>query len=426
MPVVFLESSLDLPIVRVLLTFRSGATHDPPGLEGLARLCVRMLRRGSEGLTSHDFEDRLDSLGGELSAEVTRAITSIHLQVVRRSLEPFLDLVARVIGAPLFTEDDLAKLKRQAVAEIIAAEDGDRALVSRAFRKVVFGEHVYGRPVHGTRTSVAAITRGDVIGFFRRHYSRENAVLAIAGDVLPEERDAIVHRLLGSLPVGEAVDDPAPMPEPRAGRRLVIVDKPSRTQTQLVVGSLGAVVGSPDYVPLMLANTAFGGTFSSRLVRAVRVERGLSYLALSHLAYNRRRETFAVRTAPSANDAAACLSLEIELLRSLLAEGITDDELAFAKSYVVRSFAFAVDTPKKRALARLEAELLGMPQGDPAKYLARVASVTREETAAAVALRIPEDAWTIAAVGSAEALAEPLARAMGGASEISVFPPDFE
>src|SRR5262249_34669451 len=148
--------------------------------------------------------------------------------------------------------------------------------------------------------------------------------------------------------------------------------KPVRTQTQMVIGGLGTHAHDPDHIALVVANTAFGGTFTSRLMQEIRAKRGWSYGASSLFGFDRQREAFSMWTAPSTTDAAACLTLELELLHTFREDGLTAEDLEFVKRYLVRSHAFEVDTARKRVHQRLDAALLDMPAGYHEHYLERV------------------------------------------------------
>src|SRR5689334_342619 len=101
----FVESSPKVPIVSIAIAFCSGSTFDPPGREGLARTTARMLRRGCEGWTADEIEDRVDSLGGEFGADASSGATTAHAEVISRNLEPFVELCSKLMGAPTFPED---------------------------------------------------------------------------------------------------------------------------------------------------------------------------------------------------------------------------------------------------------------------------------------------------------------------------------
>lgn len=423
---VFVESSPALPLVSVLIAFRSGSAHDPVGKDGLARCTARMLRRGAVGMTSAEIEQTIDALGGELAADASVSSTTVHFEVIKRSLDRFADLVAHLLAKPAFDETELARLRREAEAELIEARDSDRALASRAFRKTLFEGHPYGRRVAGRIQTLRGLTRGDARAFYERHYTRRNAVVAVSGDIGEAEARALVDRLLAGLPEGELVADPVPPPERLPGRRLVFVDKPDRTQTQMVVGGLGTDAHDPDHMPLAVANTVFGGTFTSRLMQEVRAKRGWSYGAYSRVGFDRQRDAFTMWTAPAATDAAACLALELELFHAFRDGGVTADELAFVKSYLVRSHAFEVDTARKRVHQKLEDVLYDLPAGYHDKYLEHVEAVTVASANTAVKARLSEDDLVVTVVGTYSELGDAIAKAIPNLGSIEVLPFEFE
>jgi zinc protease len=423
---VFVEPSAALPIVSVAITFRSGGAHDPAGREGLSRIVARMLRRGAQGYTSDQIEERIDALGGEFAADVSVSSSTVHFEVIRRSLDPMVDLVATLIAKPTFDERELGRLLREAEAEIVEARDSDRALASRAFRRTLFEGHPYGRRVSGTIPSLRSLGEGDVRGYYERHYGRANAIVIVSGDVTEAEGRAIADRLLAALPEGERIADPVAEPKRRPGRHLVFVDKPDRTQTQMVIGGLGTDAHDADHIPLYVANTAFGGTFTSRLMQEVRAKRGWSYGASSRVGYDRRRDAFTMWTAPAATDAAACLGLELELFQAFREGGITEEELSFVKRYLVRSHAFDIDTARKRVHQKLESELYDLPPGYHERYVDHVEAVTRDAAGASVRDRLSQEDMVIGVVGTYAEIGKAIEKAIPNLAGTTVAPFDLE
>ncbi|EYF03153.1 M16 family metallopeptidase [Chondromyces apiculatus] len=423
---IFVESSRALPLVSAVVAFRSGAGHDPAGREGLARITARMLRRGAEGYTAARIEETTDSLGGELSVDVGFSASSVHLEVIKRSLDPFAGLGATVLSRPTFEVRELERLLREAEAEIIESQDLDQVLCSRAFRRTLFTSHPYGRPSEGTVRTLRTITGDDVRAFYRQHYTRRNAVVAISGDVDQHEAQDLVARILADLPEGTPATDPIPPPLQRPGRHLVFVDKPERTQAQLIVGSLGTDAHDADHVPLLIANTVLGGTFSSRLMQEIRVKRGWSYGAYSHVSYDRHRDAFSVGSSPAANDASACLKLTLEMLQAFIERGVTEDEFEFAKRYLIRSHAFDIDTARKRVHQSLVEALLDMPVGYHESYVARLEAATLAEANAAIHTRLSFDNLVLSVVGTHADIGQAIQDVIPGLSSVEVLPPGFD
>lgn len=422
---VFVENSRALPLVTVSVVFRAGAVLDAPGKEGVARATARLLRRGAGGRSAEQIDERVDALGAELATESSLSVTSLAFEVIRRNLDPMVDLARSVLDAPTFAEDELARLLREARAEIVESRDSDRTLVGRAFRRALFEGHPYARRVTGSLASLENIRVADVRGYHERHLTRANAFVALSGDIEEDEARRVAERLLSGLPEGVETPYGAPEPTPPEGARLVIVDKPARTQTQMVVGHLGTSPREPGHTAFAVANTAFGGTFTSRLTQEIRAKRGWSYGASSSISFDRRRDTYAMWSAPKNADSAPCLKLELELLAQFAKEGITAEELAFVKSYLLRSHAFDIDTARKRAHQRLDEAVYDVPPGFYGRFPERVAAVTLEDAVAAARTHVRPDDLVATVVGTASEVERDL-RAVRAWDRVDVVPFDLE
>jgi zinc protease len=317
-------------------------------------------------------------------------------------------------------------LRRETESELIESRDNDRALARRWFRRKLFDGHPYARPISGTIGSVRSFEVADVRAIYRRMMTSNNLVFACAGMIDPERALELARRLSSSLPAGEALSDTVPEPAFKAGRHLVIVDKPERTQTQILIGGRGTLPSDADHIALHIANTVFGGTFTARMTREIRSERGWSYGAYSNLPYDRHRQAFSMWTFPKAQDAAACVKLELDLLTAWRERGITKSELAWVKRYLVRSHAFAIDTAAKRVGLKLDADLYRLPPGYHEQFLERIQAVTLDQANAALTERITADDLLVCVVGTENEIGSALRDSIPNLKSAEVVPFDAE
>lgn len=405
---VLVEESRAIPLVDVTAVLRTGALADPLGREGLARVAARMLRMGTRARSAEETEEALEQLGASLSIDVSHGTIRFMGSVIARSFPAFLALFGEILTAPALRRTDLARVKRESIADLGQQRDNDRWLASRAFRAALFGTHPYARSPLGTAPSLRRITRDDVASFLGHHVAAPNLVLGIAGDVSGLDLPRLVERALRPLPRREIAPVSLAAPARPKGRRLVVVDKPERTQTQMFVGTLGSRLRDPDFHTLLVANTAFGGTFSAPLVQEVRARRGFSYSASSRLGADREREAWTIYSHPSAENAAACLALELELVARFVAQGPSAKQLRFAKDYLVKSHAFDLDTPQKRLEPRVEALVHGLPSSFHERFVERVDAVELDAARAAIHRRLSSDDLTIALVATASEVVDTL------------------
>jgi zinc protease len=422
----FVESSSALPLVSIVVALRTGALADPAGKDGLTRFTARMLRRGADGMTSPTIEAAIDGLGAELSIDVGPSSVMLHGQVIRRNVEPFAALLARVLGRPAFDEGEVARLRRESLAEIVETRDSDRALANRALRRALFAGHPYGRSAAGRTSTVSSIGRTDVLAAYAQHFVRGNVVIGFAGAVSGDEARRLGEQLASALPEGPRVSVPVADPAPRRGRRLVFVDKPERSQTETLIGGLGTWPHDEDHFPLVVATAVLGGTFTSRMMREIRSKRGWSYGTSARLSIERRRHAFTMSAAPASAQCAPCVALEVQLLDDFVAKGITKRELGFIKNYLARSYAFEVDTAPKRLGQATEVELLDLPADYHSSYVDHVRGVTLERANAAVPARLSAKDVVIIVVGTASETLEAVQDAVPDLASTEVVPFDAD
>jgi zinc protease len=420
------EPSHALPLVWLTVSLKSGTTLGSEDDEGVLRLTSRLMRRACEGMTTQEIDATIDRLGAELVIEVGPSAVTWHGQVLKKNLAAFCSLIAKLFGAPTFPEDELARLKRETCAEIIESRDSDRSLAAVAFRRAVFGDHPYARRATGSIASIEKVRREHVLACRARHYVRGSLVVGLAGAVSPEEAARHAEAIAASLPAAPAPSRDLAEPTIAPGRRLVFVDKPERTQTQLIIGGLGSSTRDPDHFALSAAMAIFGGTFTSRLMKEVRSKRGWSYGASARLSLERRRHAFSMGTAPGAADAAKCIALELELLQTLVDGGVTARELSFIQRYLSRSHAFEVDTAQKRLDHVTDEILLELTPGYHADYVRRVEEVTVEAAGAALAARISTRDVVITVVGTASELLDEVKAAIPDLASVTVIPYDAD
>lgn len=409
----FVEQSRVLPLVDLEIAMPVGSLQDPPGKEGLAQMTGALIRRGPSGMSPERFEEKLAGLGARMSVDVSMRSTRVHATVISRNLEPLLRLLSDTLWHPAMRAGDFAQLKRTELASLVARFDDDHALGSICAREKLFEGHPYARPTGGRAQSIRRITRKDVQQFYERYLTQVPVYIGAAGDA----DELAVQRWLRAEFRGRQKkrDGRLAVPAPRLprGRRVFIVDKPDRVQAQLFIGTLGARTRDPLLFPLIVANTAFGGTFTGRLMNEVRSQRGWSYGAYSRLLHSDQRDAWYMWTAPSIEYAADCAALQIELMERWLESGIRGTEARFAKKYLVNSHCFDLDTPVKRLEASMDIELLGLPPSYVHGYVDRVKAVTTQQANAAIASRLSARDLTIVAVASAAEVADSFERLPG-------------
>lgn len=420
---VLLEESRMLPLVHLQATLRTGSVHDPEGLEGLSRITAKLVRMGTRAQSAEDVDRRIEELGAHLVVRCAPSYVHFAGLVLERNLEPFAALLGRILTRPALRAADLRFVKRETVAEIAETCDNDNALAARHFRRFALAGHPYGRPVIGEKSSIDGVKLDHVKGHHARHYVAPNLIVSAAGAVGADRLLQIVKAHLSELPQSAAPDVRLPAPRFRRGKRVLVVDKPERTQTQILIGTLGARARDPDLIPLLVGNTIFGGTFTARLMKEIRSRRGWSYGTGSRFSKDRQRDLWSMWSFPAARDAVACIELQLSMLERLVDKGITRSELAFAKRYLDKSYAFDIDTPAKRVGQSLDVELYGLRPDFYTGFVERIRAVTQGQVNAALRARLSKRDLAIVLVATADQICDQLA-ALPGVCSVETIPYD--
>lgn len=402
-----LESDPSLTVVHFSVCAMTGAADDPPEQAGLSQLMARLMRRTAGGRARLDNERRLDLLGANVGVDVRHDSISLAGSCLVPSLPQVAEFLADML-TPGFEQGEFDRLKRDCAAERADCLDDDEYLVQCAFQEGLFAAHPYGRSLAGSAASIDGIATAALRSGLRRHFSHGNVAVALAGPLCDAEAAAFAEPIVRRLAPAEAragacsLCDPPPAP----GKRLWLVEKPERAQAQILMGCLTAHPRDDGFGALMLADTIYGGTFSARLTRQIRSEKGWSYTASSGLEFERYRQNWFQLTQPSAEVAVDCLRLQLDLLDDFSKNGVEEGELSWAKQHLAHRDAFRRDTAAKRAGLRLEPHLFSTPPGFDEELPKRVEAAGLGEVNSAIARWWSLSSWGVAVVCSPESATE--------------------
>lgn len=416
---VIVEENHDLPLVRAHVAIRSGGGDDALGRDGLTNFATELMARGAAGRGRAELDAAFDALGATLEVVTDLDSASFEVTVLGEKLDAALALIADVLLRPSFAASEADKLRREIKAQLDELRDDDGQLAHRFFTRALYGAHPYGRTILGTDTTLDALDAGLARTWHARAINRGNLLFGFAGDLDRGKAEELVERHFGALPEGTAIAGPRPDPPAPHGLKLTLVDKPDRTQSQILFGQPAPRWGTPDFSALKVATCAFGGTFTARLMNEVRSKRGLSYGASARLSGGRGRRALVMHVFPALSQTVETLELVLRLYREWVEGGITAEELAFAEGYLARSYAFSLATPEDRLDLRTAIELCGLPADYIERYPAIIRAVTLEETRRAQAQWLSPGDLEICVVATASELL-PLLEQAGLAARMTI------
>lgn len=373
---VLLMEQHEIPIVSFSFLVKAGSVADPAGKEGVASLTASLLRKGTKSRTADQLSAELDFIGGQLAANAGVDYTSGRAEFLKKDLGKGLDLLADAMLNPVFPQDEVTKLLKQNIDGIKSAKDQAQGVIGEYFNAYLFGSHPYGRPTGGDETSLAAITRQDIVKFYESYYAPSNTILAVAGDFSAGEMERTLNNKFGGwtdkkVPA-TAMADPAPV----TGRRLLLVDKPDATQTFYQIGNIGIARNNTDRVYIGVVNTLFGGRFTSMLNDALRISTGLTYGARSFFEERKARGPFVISTYTRNETTEKAIDLTLDILKRLHEKGITKEELTSARNYIKGQFPPRIETTDQLAALLTQLEFFGLDERDINEFYAQIDAMT--------------------------------------------------
>jgi predicted Zn-dependent peptidase len=424
--VLLLSEKHDVPLIGLRAVIRGGASADPVDRGGLASLFAGLLEYGAGKRDAATFAEAVASVGGELSVSGGQESITISAEFLSRDVELMLELVDDVLQRPTLAKAEFTKLRDRSINLIKAAKGSNPGNLLPSYgRAFIFGEHPYGNPVGGSETSLANITHEDVLSYYENHVGGDQLIISVVGDF---NAAAMKKRLTGMLgewrpaAIGLAATPP---PEKQRGRRVLLVDKPGATQAYFWIGSVGVGIDYGRRAELDIANTVFGGRFTSMLNNALRVESGLTYGAQSILQRLAAGGFVAISTFSETATTIEAIDMSLDLLETLRDTGLDTTMVDSARNYIMGQFPPRLETASQLAAQFALLELFGLDASYVNGYGAALTGATAQGIVDAINEVYPSAADVVfVVVGDAAALREALS-GYGPVTEMSIAEPRF-
>jgi zinc protease len=324
-----------VPVVAVDVNYRVGAKNERPGKTGLAHLLEHLMFQGSEHF-DRDFFQALQGVGGQVNGATdpdrTRYWEMVPTPYLERALWLESDRMGHFLGAlsPERFANQLDVVRNERRQNY---ENRPYGTLGEELARLLYPSgHPYSWPVIGWMADLDGMVIDDAREFFRRHYTPNNASLAIVGDVEPAAARALAERWFGGIEPGPALPRlRRHTPTVADPKRLVIED---RVALPLVVRAWPTVPAyDPDSAALDVFAEVFGAGKTGRLYQSLVYERQMAQNVYAVHATHELAGAIYVYALPRPGVELATLAAALDQeLRSALARGIELDDLTRAQA----------------------------------------------------------------------------------------------
>ncbi len=417
--VIFLQPDHELPLITAIAEIRGGSISAPADKAGLVSIYGDVWRTGgSKTKTGDQMDDFLEARAAKIETAGGADSTSIALDCLKGDFDAVFDLYLDLLHNPEFRPDKLALTKRQMYAAISRRNDSVDSIVSRESAILGYGkDNPYARVAE--YSTVAAVTREDLINWHKQYVQPNNIIFGITGDFDPKQMEARLRKAFESWPKGPAAKEPdIKFTEPKPGYYLV--KKSDINQSSIDMLSLGIKRDNPDYYAVSVMNEIFGGGFSSRLFNNIRAAKGLAYdvgggvgSGFGHPGLT----DIGMQTKSSTTvEGIEALYTEIDKMRE---NASTPAELKRAKDQILNSFIFRFDTPEKVLREKMLYEFYHYPLNFLETYRDQVEKVTAEDVSRVARKYLHKENLAVLVVGNTEEFGKPLT-SLGKVQDIDI------
>jgi zinc protease len=401
--ILLLSENHSIPSVSINAIVRAGSRFEADEKAGLASLVGALLDAGTSSRSSQQIAETVEAVGGQLGTFGEYQSSGVLLRLLSKDAALGLDVASDLLMNATFPQDKVRQDIDRRIAQIKARLDVPRTQASDLFNEIVFEGCPQHRPPIGYEGSVSALTRADVEGFYRRYYTPENILLAIAGDIDKGEMKGMAESMFGKWPRTSGFGTPAVTRPRRQSFSIERLVSAAKEQVNVFIGHLGIERSNPDYYALLVMDTILGSSpgFTSRIPRILRDEQGLAYSTFSNITSSAGldpgRFIAYIGTAPENLDRAVS-GLRSEIAR-IVEGGVTAEELEAAELYLTGSFVFHFQRNSQIAEFLVEAEIYGLGFDYLEKYPELIRSIGVEEVNRATRRHIDPQNLTTVIVG---------------------------
>ena len=377
-------------VVTHMIWYKVGAADETPGKSGLAHFLEHLMFKGTAKNPAGKFSQVVARIGGQENAFTSQDYTGYFQRVASEQLRTVMEFEAdRMTGLQL--TDDVVLPERNVILEEQNQRVGNnpRARLTEQIDAALYLNHPYGKPVIGWRQEMEQLSRDDAIGFYRRFYAPNNAIVVIAGDVDPLKVRTMVEETYGKIPRHGTVA-PRVRPEeppPVAVRSLTLADPrvemPTLQREYLVPSFRTAKRGESEALEVL--SHILGSGSNSRLYRALVVDKQMAVMASAWYDTNALDlSKFGVVGGPRPGVALQQLESEIDaVIAQIIDKGVTPEELERTKTRLIADAVYAQDNQATMARWYGAALTTGATVNDVRSWTDRIRAVTAEQVQAA-------------------------------------------
>lgn len=341
LPVYWLDAGVQ-DVVQIDWIFPAGLWYEQKA--SVAQATAALLRNGTSKYTSEQIHESLEFYGAQLKATAGNDYATVTLYSLTRHLPALLPMVYEIITDATFPEREVDIHKRNAIQKLLVNLRQCDFVANQRIDALLFGEdHPYGR--FSRKEKMEDIQRDDLLTFYRSNYNLANARVFMGGKV-SEREVGYLNDVFGKITLNKTelplLEFPA---APKSAREHRIINDPNGVQGAIRIGRLFPNRHHPDYTPMVVLNTLFGGYFGSRLMSNIREDKGYTYGIYCSLAPEINGGSLTITTETGRDVVENAIKEVYTEMEILCQDEADDEELLLVKNYLLGGLLGDLDGP---------------------------------------------------------------------------------
>ena len=338
----FFVQSATLPMVDIQINFNAGSARDEEigqGLTGLAHSTARLMNEGTNQYSAEQLALAFEDLGAQVSFSASRDVFSVKLRSLseRKSLDRAVELMLHVLNEATFEKNSIARMVDNNKVGQKQLQENPSRLLGIAFNRAIYAKHPYAEPTTGTLGSMQKMTPAYMQVFRQQFLVRDNANIAITGQLSQKQATALSEKIAQALKSGKKA---AALPSAPLQEQLNIQHiKSNSTQAHVIMGHVATTRHDPDRLALQVANRMLGsGGFNSILMQELRVKRGYTYGASSSFSFSQATGSFSLSYSTRQDQLMDSILVAHKALVDFVNQPINAQQLADTKAGMLLAF----------------------------------------------------------------------------------------
>lgn len=350
---VVLEKVPTVRSVSIGIWILTGSRNESEENNGISHFIEHMLFKGTEERSAQDIAEAFDSIGGYVNAFTAKEYTCYYARVLDSHKEYALNILADMFFNSTFLEEELEREKNVIMEEIKMYEDTPDDHVHDMLSEAVYGNHPLGRTILGTEERLTSMTREMLINYMESHYTPDNVVISVAGNV-DSSFIKEIEKLFNDF---NRANSKTKLQKPSFQFQSITKEKEIE-QAHLCLGYKGLPANDDQLISLLLINSSLGTGMSSRLFQEVREKRGLAYSVFSYHNTYRDSGMLGIYAGTKKEQLPVLIEAINVTIDDLVNNGISETELTNKKDKLKGNILLSLESTSSRMSRNGRNELL--------------------------------------------------------------------